>query len=315
MIDTADLLSHTYSTLNLLSISSHVVHGKVGNDALQFPLNIRHWNIDCIHTTNFSNHPGYHKFKGAKNSPDLMKSLYDGLKKIHVSYNAAIIGYIASEKSLEVICDYILPDLNANTIVVMDPVMGDHGRMYVANEMIDTYKKVLGKETKGRWIDLLTPNQFEVQKLTKIKIEDRDTLTNAIHIFFNNFRVKNLVITSIMMKNSVDMYCVAATDENHITIVTSPQIRANFSGPGDLFLGILTDEYVKSGGKLSQSLQRTVSTVYNVLKITFELNGGEDNIDNKQPIYIPDLCLVESKSCLTDTMNNVGEIIELDSLK
>ncbi|GME83015.1 unnamed protein product [Ambrosiozyma monospora] len=86
-------------TKNLLAISSHVVHGNVGNDAIQFPLNLRHWNVDCIYTTNLSNHPGYRQFKGTKADADLVSILYTGLNDLNLHYDAAIVGYTASKEN------------------------------------------------------------------------------------------------------------------------------------------------------------------------------------------------------------------------
>lgn len=40
---------------------------------------------------------------------------------------------------------------------VLDPVMGDNGRLYVAPEVVPEYKKLL------QYADLILPNQFEAE--------------------------------------------------------------------------------------------------------------------------------------------------------
>mgnify|MGYP003387003083 CR=1 FL=1 len=43
----------------ILSIQSHVVHGKVGNTAAMFPLQLLGFDVHAINSVQFSNHTGY----------------------------------------------------------------------------------------------------------------------------------------------------------------------------------------------------------------------------------------------------------------
>ena len=52
---------------------------------------------------------------------------------------------------MEVVCRLHLQQ------VVLDPVMGDEGRIYVDEDVIPAYKRLL------RNADLILPNQFELQ--------------------------------------------------------------------------------------------------------------------------------------------------------
>jgi pyridoxine kinase len=40
---------------------------------------------------------------------------------------------------------------------VLDPVMGDHGNLYVAEDVVPAYKRLVGSA------DLILPNQFEAE--------------------------------------------------------------------------------------------------------------------------------------------------------
>ncbi len=44
-----------------------------------------------------------------------------------------------------------------STLVVLDPVMGDQGRLYVNEDVVPVYRNLL------RDADLILPNQFEVE--------------------------------------------------------------------------------------------------------------------------------------------------------
>lgn len=289
---------HPHTARNLLTISSHVVHGKVGNDAIQFPLNLRGWNVDCIHTTNFSNHPGYASFKGSKTDPEIIRSLFRGLQKIHVRYDAVIVGYICSKAVLEIVNHEIIQQLAPSTKIIIDPIMGDHGKLYVAEELVAVYKELLRPSGSNFFVDLLTPNQFEMEKLTDINITDKASLTQAIGTFFDMFSVKNLVITSVNFQDMQKISCVCATSKSNITVITTPRINASFSGSGDLFIGLLTDRFIKTGGDLVSSLRNTIEVVQRVLEVTYSLTDRGHHPDSR--IYIPDLRIIESKPYLLE---------------
>lgn len=278
------------TTRNLLSISSHVVHGHVGNDAIQFPLNLRHWNVDCIYTTNLSNHPGFRVFSGSKTDSPLIEQLFQGLKQIQTRYDTLIVGYVPTIEGLRTIYDKILKDVPEETVVVLDPVLGDNGKFYVDERLVPIYEEIL----RSHLVDLVTPNQFEVQILTGTTINDNESLKVAVKRFFQLYEVPNLVITSITFPDSDEITCIAATSQGQFVQVAQKRIDAVFSGSGDLFLGILTDRFVKSGGDLASSLRDTIDVVYNVLQVTKACNVKKDNrlIDGKP--YIPDLALIES---------------------
>ena len=49
----------TASSLRVLSVQSHVVHGYVGNKSATFPLQLLGLEVDAINSVQFSNHTGY----------------------------------------------------------------------------------------------------------------------------------------------------------------------------------------------------------------------------------------------------------------
>ncbi len=63
---------------HVLSIQSHVVHGHVGNDAAVFPLQLHHYEVDAIHSVQFSNHTQYQHVRGGKLKEADLLALYEG---------------------------------------------------------------------------------------------------------------------------------------------------------------------------------------------------------------------------------------------
>ena len=78
-----------------------------------------------------SNHtglPGSH----IKDLTEEIKPIGEQLKRLGVRFDAIYTGYIANAGQMEIIKEFIAEFRGQDTIVFVDPVMGDNGRMYSA---------------------------------------------------------------------------------------------------------------------------------------------------------------------------------------
>eukprot|EP00854_Cymbomonas_tetramitiformis_P008554 gene8554-10153_t len=138
----------------VLSIQSHVVRGYVGNKLLGF-------DVDPILSVQFSNHTGV-----AMNG-DQLWALIEGLEANDLmQYTHILTGYIGSVSFLQTIVRVVskLREYNPNLVYVCDPVMGDQGKLYVPKDLVPAFSQVVAGAS------LLTPNQFEAELLTGMKI-------------------------------------------------------------------------------------------------------------------------------------------------
>ncbi|MCF6200013.1 MAG: pyridoxal kinase, partial [Hyphomicrobiaceae bacterium] len=82
---------------NILSISSQVVHGFVGNQVTQFALQRQGHNVWCLPTVLLSNHPGHKIFGGARvNATRQLRPVLESLEfSGHLkNIDAVITGYL-----------------------------------------------------------------------------------------------------------------------------------------------------------------------------------------------------------------------------
>lgn len=99
----------------------------------------------------------------------------------NVAYTHLLTGYIGSLSFLEAVLDVLssLRSRNPDLIYVCDPVLGDHGTLYVPEALVECYKtKVIPHAS------VLTPNQFECELLSGVSIKTRaDAIaaTNVLH--------------------------------------------------------------------------------------------------------------------------------------
>ena len=119
----------------ILSIQSSVVYGHVGNSVAALPLmRLGHevWRLD---TVAFSNHPGHGGFSGRVVPPAEIAELLRGLKALGVlaDCRAVLSGYLGEAGTAAVVADAVSSAKSANpkAIYLLDPVIGDGGRVFV----------------------------------------------------------------------------------------------------------------------------------------------------------------------------------------
>lgn len=306
---------------SVLSIQSHVVHGYVGGRAAIFPLQTQGWEVDNINTVHFSNHTGYGHFTGQTlDRNELALILNQLINKLHIEYTAVITGYVPNAELILCIREYIvdmkgksgnecgknggecngtasLDASNAFTfsqlIYLMDPVMGDNNYMYVDQSCVDEYRKL----SHSGIVDIITPNQFELELLIDTKITNRETLQNSILQLHNQCHIPYIVITSVESQ-VINPNLTASQDDNYIYCIIStkstlasdaqmrmfqiPTIKSYFTGVGDLFSALLLDKFVANNvsgssdaydklSRLSKSVNQVLTIMARTLKLTHKL--------------------------------------------
>ncbi|HIC80030.1 MAG TPA: pyridoxal kinase, partial [Kiloniellaceae bacterium] len=95
------------STLNVISIQSHVAYGHVGNAAAVFALQRLGIEVWPVHTVQFSNHTGYPDWQGQVFAAENIARLIDGMEARGALANcdALLTGYIGDPELGAVILD------------------------------------------------------------------------------------------------------------------------------------------------------------------------------------------------------------------
>ncbi|KAK6460772.1 Ribokinase-like protein [Scheffersomyces coipomensis] len=296
---------------NVLSISSHVVHGYVGNRATVFPLQYYGWDVDAVNTTNFSNHPGYGSFEGKPSSPELVADIFQGLKEIlnlNDNYDMILTGYTPGDKVLEVIYQQLSSIFNSSDksklpIWIVDPVLGDNGRLYVSENVIPIYKKIFS----SGFVTLTSPNQFEFETLTGLKLTNWDSVVEGLTKFYELYKVPNVVISSAIIDD--EMYSIGyshSDDTKSPSIFYLPinQIDCNFNGCGDLFTALLANAFFENDKKLTPL---TLSTVLIKLNLILQHSYKEEQQVTGQEVIkvVKDIRIISSRHyLLQDNQDN-----------
>lgn len=117
-------------------------------------------------TEQTGNHLGYGQAKGTRATAKEITDLYDGLKESNLDeFDMMLSGYLPGAPAVEAV-GTIARDLKLKHTMkpgsffwVLDPVMGDNGKLYVAEDVVPAYKNLI------KDADLILPNQFEAEYL------------------------------------------------------------------------------------------------------------------------------------------------------
>lgn len=239
-----------------------------------------------------------------------LESLLDGLKRNRLldGIGHILTGYIGSVSFLRAVIHVvktIRSVTNNHRLVrfVCDPVLGDHGKFYVPPELVDVYKQEVLPLA-----DVVTPNQFEVEQLTGVKVhslEDAKLACQKLH----NIGPKLVIITSIIFPadheegehqthsdaqgNSTtrgdNQICVIASRRNYssadsdsfddeIWCIHSFYIEGNFTGTGDLSSALLLAWTEIDSNNIRLALEKVVGTMYSVIKRTSDSAAVDTNV-------------------------------------
>ncbi|KAJ3735116.1 Ribokinase-like protein [Lentinula guzmanii] len=284
----------------VLSIQSHVAFGYVGGKAAAFPLQCLGYDVDLVNTVNFSNHAGYGRSGGSKMSAEELDSIFEAMEVNELlSPSRLLTGYIPNAQALTAVARLVgkLRKRQPDLIYLLDPVMGDAGRLYVAADVVPVYRSLLPLST------IITPNWFEVETLTDIPLTDLQSLRRALHKLHRDFGVPNIAISSIPLTPWLfeslpsDIKPHADSETEHLLCITSslssnktspskvhaqcvPLLPGYFSGVGDLFSSLVLAHYnphidsssvlLPSRTSFSEAVSQALTKTHAVLCKTFE---------------------------------------------
>lgn len=114
-----------------------------------------------IPTALLSNHTGFKTFY-SKDLTEELPPVGRQLKTENITFDAVYTGYIASIHQMELISDFIDDFSGEDTLIFVDPVMGDNGRIYsgLSADYPEHMRKLCEKA------DILAPNLTEACLLT-----------------------------------------------------------------------------------------------------------------------------------------------------
>jgi pyridoxine kinase len=270
--------------VKVLSIQSAVAHGHVGNSAAVFPLQRIGAEVLPVYTVNFSNHTGYGAWRGPLISPEDVREVLLGIEErgVFPSIDVVLSGYQGGVGIGDVIVDAVqrVKAANPDAIYACDPVMGNaKSGCFVAPEIPD-----LLRDRVVPVADIITPNQFELGYLTGTEPATLEaTLVSAD--LARELGPSTVLVTSVERPDrdpeSIEMLVV---DDAGAWTVRTPFLPFKANGSGDVTAALFTAHY-RATGKASVALERTASSVFDLIELTYRSGERELQLVEAQESY------------------------------
>ena len=255
----------------ILSISSQVVYGTVGNSAAGFA--IERLGHECwqIPTALLAHHPGYGKYEGGPLEAGLLTAFINAMDQQGwlSRCDAVISGYLAEPDQAHAILDAVARVKKANpaALYLCNPIMGDEAGTYVTPDIEDAMHDLMDHA------DILTPNWFEFGRLAGEQPDDpRDALKLA-----RKLKPRIVAITSAPAPEG-RIGCLAIDNKKSYRTETirfeAQEGNTLPKGTGDLFSAMFLSRLL-SGNETPLALARATASTVALVKSSVEAGRSE----------------------------------------
>lgn len=196
-----------------------------------------------------------------------MPGFFHHWKKEGIAFDCIYSGFLASEEQIDVVQHFIDEFSPNNPLVVVDPVMGDEGKLY---SIYTPYMQERMKRLVNR-ADIVTPNYTEACFLLGESYQDKVNDTKRMKewlISLGDFGPSTVVITGIPFINEKILTIGYDKKQNAFWEVFNDHIPVKYPGTGDIFASVLVGSLLQKNS-LPVAMEQAAEFVGLAIKSTF----------------------------------------------
>ena len=185
-----------------------------------------------------------------------------------LTFDAILTGFLGSEAQIEIVLDCVHAFKNEETIVIVDPVMGDNGTLYAS------YTPALCEKMRQLlpYAEVVTPNLTEacllLDRTYPVDGQVEDAVLEEMAAQIAAMGPRDVVITGLHAGDKVKTYLY---ENGSGQSFTNPKIGRDRAGSGDAFAAILAASLV-NGVSLAVGARRAAEVIGHCLAYAEELN-------------------------------------------
>lgn len=231
----------------------------------------------CGHTTTvlptaiLSTHTGGFTGYTFNDLTDDLLPIVNHWKELDVKFDCIYVGYLGSIKQVEIIKQIIGMFKTEQTLVVIDPVMGDNGSLYVG------FDKEFARELSSLTClaDIIVPNFTEASFILNSQFNPHPTKEQIESMLVALFEKTsaNIVLTGVDDGGLGLGACVLNKQSGKISYSFAEKLPASFHGTGDVFASALVGEIMK-GKSIEESCQ--IACNFTTASAKFTMQSGFD---------------------------------------
>lgn len=188
--------------------------------------------VHPLPTAVLSNQTAYDSFKSLSLT-EVMPDFINEWKKLNATFDAILTGFVTDTRQLDIINSFIDEFKTEKTLLIVDPVMADNGKLYdgYSMEMCERIKDLCYRA------DVITPNISELAYVAEE--EPSESLDDLIRYGEKLISkgIKRIAVTGYKEKGNISNIIF---ENGQVNLVTSKEKGGYFSGTGDIFASVVT---------------------------------------------------------------------------
>jgi pyridoxine kinase len=202
-----------------------------------------------------------------------MRSYMNNWEELNLEFDGICTGFLGSKEQIDIVVEFLDKFKTKNTIVMVDPVMGDYGNLYATytQEMCHEMKRLM------KYADVMTPNLTEACRLLDIPYPNKNLSPKELEDIARELCTKGpdkVVITGLLNDGNIQNF-IYETGKPY-NIVNVEKIGEDRSGTGDVFTSIVATSLVK-GVELVTAVKKATEFISKVIDYTIEIGTPVDN--------------------------------------
>ena len=190
---------------------------------------------------------------------DEMPRAADHWKTLDMDFKCIYSGFLGSERQIEIVSEFIRSFREKDTVVVVDPVMGDHGAVY------QTYTPAMceGMVHLAEQADVIVPNLTEAALLLGIPYGDLPTGEDGCREIVERLSLegrRSVVLTGASAAPDLTGAMCFDAKSGRTKSIQVPRVPREFYGTGDVLASVLAGALVK-GSTLPEATGQAVDFV------------------------------------------------------
>ena len=229
-----------------------------------------------VPTALLSTHTGGFTDLYFKDLSDDMQSISDHFERLGLKFDAIYTGFLGSERQIDIVLDFIKKFAADDTLIFVDPVMGDDGVLY------STYTSELCLRMRELCAvaDIITPNLTEACLLSDMEYADTSDMSAADVLEFSEslrealakITKAKVIITGVPHDKNMVGTCWR-TDER-AEVYGACRLGKSYPGTGDLFASVLLGALLAGDGE-SEAVRFASDYITRVMEYTAQLGTPE----------------------------------------
>lgn len=177
-------------------------------------------------------------------------------KQLGMDFDCIYSGFLGSAEQIAIMETLLQDFADADTLVVIDPVLGDDDALYdtMDAQMVVQMRGLIGKA------DIITPNETEVKLLLGLPLEQK-LYAEQMETYMRDLALlgpETVVVTG--MQKQAGGHCVCCYQQGAYMQVDYQELPVRYPGTGDIFAAVMIGGLLR-GDSLEISIQRSADFI------------------------------------------------------